>query len=270
MRQFMDIFFIQKINELFKDSFISIILIYLSSNVIINPEIVQKYTNVFLNYCLNKHQVILEGNRTNVISAFENRTVENFSPRFNAIWFYITNNIYNSSNITEIREMNNVKQPDGKTKDIFIVSQKYCFLLEKKLKIYGFINIKEETDEKTGAGTNVKFKDEKIEINLYSYYSSLSTIETFIEKITEDYIKSIKNLRKNQLFYYVQTEVNIEKDVHKCFREIPFDSSSRFDNLFFPEKREIMDNIQFFVENRDWYYKMGIPYTLGIGIHGPP
>ena len=273
MRHFMDIFFVQQINELFKGSFISIILIYIiSSNIIINPEIIQKYTQLLLIYLFNKHQIILEGNRTNVISAFENHTVENYSPRFNAIWFYITKNIYNSSNITEIREMNNVKQPDGKTKDIFIVSQKYCFLLEKKLKIYGFINMIDETnkDEKTGTGTNVKFKNEKIEINLYSYYSSLTTIETFIEKITEDYLNSIKNLRKNRLFYYVQTEVNAEKEVYNCFREIPFDSSSRFDNLFFPEKREIMDKIQFFVENRDWYYKMGIPYTLGIGIHGPP
>jgi chaperone BCS1 len=92
-----------------------------------------------------------------------------------------------------------------------------------------------------------------------------------MDNITNNYLESIKDLRKNQLFYYIQTDINTEdKYVHKCFKEIRFESSRTFDNLFFPEKREIIDKIDFFLKNRAWYEKMGIPYTLGIGIHGPP
>ena len=281
MKQLIDIFIIQKINEIFKDSMIAIFLIYIvhyisSNNVVtISPESIKKNINRVLIYFFNKRQLRLEGNRTFIYSAFSNDIVESFSYRFNAVWFYITDNIYNNSKINEIREMMNVKQPDGKKKDIFIVSQKNHFIVDKESEIYASINVDCETnqDEKSssgGGGCNVRFKIEKIEIVLYSYRVSLTEIEKFVNKITENYLNSIKHLRKNRLYYYIQTEINSEKDIHNCFKEIPFDSSRTFTNLFFPEKDFILEKIQFFVENKEWYNKMGIPYTLGIGIHGPP
>jgi chaperone BCS1 len=166
--------------------------------------------------------------------------------------------------------MTNIKQPNGKTTDIFIVSQKNRFLVDESLKIYAYATIDSETnkDEKS---TNIRMKSEKIEITLYSYVSSLKTIELFIDNIKNKYLESIKDLRKNQLFYYIQTDINSEdKSVYNCFKETRFESSRTFDNLFFSEKREILDKIDFFLNNREWYEKMGIPYTLGVGIHGPP
>jgi len=56
MKQLIDIFIVQKINEIFKDSVIAIFLIYvihyLSSNdfVMIRPESIKKSINRFLNY----------------------------------------------------------------------------------------------------------------------------------------------------------------------------------------------------------------------------
>ena len=32
----------------------------------------------------------------------------------------------------------------------------------------------------------------------------------------------------------------------------------------------MISKIDFFLKNRDWYYEKGIPYSLGIGLHGPP
>jgi chaperone BCS1 len=40
--------------------------------------------------------------------------------------------------------------------------------------------------------------------------------------------------------------------------------------MFFEGKEEIINKIAFFLENKQWYYDNGIPYTLGIGLHGPP
>jgi chaperone BCS1 len=40
--------------------------------------------------------------------------------------------------------------------------------------------------------------------------------------------------------------------------------------MFFDNKQEFIDKINFFVENEEWHYQKGIPYTLGIGLHGPP
>ena len=52
--------------------------------------------------------------------------------------------------------------------------------------------------------------------------------------------------------------------------ETPYHSTRNFDNLFFENKNEILNKINFFLQNKLWYEKMGIPYTLGIGLHGPP
>jgi len=60
------------------------------------------------------------------------------------------------------------------------------------------------------------------------------------------------------------------KDHNVCWRENEFHSSKTFDNVFFEEKAAVLDKIRFFLDNREWYDTYGIPYTLGIGLHGPP
>ena len=55
-----------------------------------------------------------------------------------------------------------------------------------------------------------------------------------------------------------------------CWREDLFESARTFNNIFFDGKKQLIDKIDFFMNNKDWYYKKGIPYSLGIGLHGPP
>ena len=47
-------------------------------------------------------------------------------------------------------------------------------------------------------------------------------------------------------------------------------SNVTFDNRFFTEKKEIVDKINFFINNEEWYKEKGIPYTLGILLWGDP
>ena len=49
-----------------------------------------------------------------------------------------------------------------------------------------------------------------------------------------------------------------------------FESTRNFDNLFFSEKNNLIRKVDFFQNNKEWYEKHGIPYTLGIGLSGPP
>ena len=274
MHSFLDILIINKINSFFTNPWISTIIVCIFSYFYnynhFSPESILKKIWIGIDTFIYKNKVILEGNRTQVMGFMSDYMVESYSNRFNAVWFYIIKHIQENGSIHQIREMTNVKQPNGKTIDIFIVSQKNRFLVDEHLKIYAYTTIDSETnkDEKSN---NIRVKNEKIEITLYSYISSLKTIEIFIDNIKNDYLESIKDLRKNQLFYYIQTDINSEdKPVYNCFKETRFESSRTFCNLFFPEKREIIDKIDFFLNNREWYEKMGIPYTLGIGIHGPP
>ena len=40
--------------------------------------------------------------------------------------------------------------------------------------------------------------------------------------------------------------------------------------MFFDGKEQIIEHIDYFLNNKSWYDNKGIPYTLGIGLHGPP
>jgi len=275
MRQLFDIMIINKINSFFTNPWISTIIVcsfsYIYNYSNFSPEMMKKSILSFIDYFIKKNKVIIEGSRTQVMGNFNDYMVESYSNRFNAIWFYIIENIKDNNSIHQMREMTNVKQPNGKKTDIFIVSQTDRFIIDESLQIYGYNTIDSETSKDEKSTSNIRVKSEKIEITLYSYISSLNKIEMFIDNITNTYLESIKDLRKNQLFYYIQNDITVEdKSVYNCFKEIRFESSRTFDNLFFPEKREIMDKIDFFLNNREWYEKMGIPYTLGVGIHGPP
>ena len=274
MRQLFDVFIVNKINSFFSNPWISTILICLFSHfyssLSFSPEYIKTKCSEIMDYLIHLNKVKLEGTRTQVLGSYDNYIVESYSYRFNAIWFYIMQNITDNITIYEIREMTQVKQPDGKTADMFIVSQNNVFLVDAPLKIYGYTkkNMEDNSDDKN---RNIRIKSERIEIILYSYTSSLNTINTFIDNIRDKYLDSIKDLRKNQLFYYIQTDINgPDISIYSCFKETKFDSSRTFQNLFFPGKKQILDKIDFFVKNREWYYEMGIPYTLGIGIHGPP
>jgi nucleoside-triphosphatase THEP1 len=88
--------------------------------------------------------------------------------------------------------------------------------------------------------------------------------------ITNEYILKIKKERKNKKFIYQLEKTKCEESVFECWSEFPFESSRNFSNLFFSGKQEILEKIHFFLENRAWYESKGIPYTLGIGLHGPP
>jgi chaperone BCS1 len=83
---------------------------------------------------------------------------------------------------------------------------------------------------------------------------------------------SIKDRRSNKKFIYVLDKVKVEDDDSKysCWSEHEFTSARTFKNIFFDGKQEIIDKINYFTSKKDWYYEKGIPYSLGIGLHGPP
>merc|ERR1712165_238781 len=49
-----------------------------------------------------------------------------------------------------------------------------------------------------------------------------------------------------------------------------FESGKTFKNIFFPQKEELVERINFFLENESWYLDRGIPYTLSFLFHGEP
>ena len=54
------------------------------------------------------------------------------------------------------------------------------------------------------------------------------------------------------------------------FECIPFKSTKTFDNMFFQQKEDLKQRLDYFKNNKAHYDRLGIPYTLGMMFHGQP
>ena len=231
--------------------------------------------NFSLNYMLNilkkRNSIEYTGKTTTLKFNYQDNIVISnaFSDRFKALWKYLSIIINNTSSIYQIKEYfsYSVKKNQQETESIYIVSQTESFLLDKDLQIYAYTNIQNEEseDEKTKSS-----KTEKIIVTLYSYISSLDQIRDFVEKITEAYLVSLANNRYKKKFIYTLIKSTFEEKSHECWQESIFESNRTFDNVYFENKNHFISKINFFMNNKQWYHEKGIPYTLGIGLHGPP
>lgn len=230
-----------------------------------------------------KNMVILEGKKSTYSSGYEKHIFSSslYTDRFNATWTYIIKNVAHNDSIYEIKELpssNSDPYYDSKKKDLndfqkdlFIVTQDREFLIDEKLKIYALTQIyTEDQDSKEVPKDKTATKIDKITIMLFSYETDVSRIKEFIDTITENYLKNIEDERFNKKFIYTLSKTKYEEQRYECWSECIFESSKTFDNLFFTGKEDIIYKLNFFINNKEWYYKMGIPYTIGIGLHGPP
>jgi ATP-dependent 26S proteasome regulatory subunit len=233
--------------------------------------------NDVINWFVKKNIVIIEGKRSSVISAFSSslQTSSIYSDRFKAIWCYIINKIDSLDSVYSIKETHSNFQSsaymDDKRKnlDIFMVYQDKHFEIDDDIFVKSEVEQEEERNEKEKSSS----RTDKITIYIYSYKHSVSYIKNYIDTITEKYLSSIKKNRVNNRFIYCLERVAIEKEEDSpldIWREDNFESARTFNNIFFDGKKEIISKIDFFLRNKDWYYKKGIPYSLGIGLHGPP
>jgi len=207
-----------------------------------------------------------------------------FGERFKAVWFEIIKNIDKNPSISEIKdfltltqnnyydnseEKNSNDNNNTSNNDVFIVSQKTPFVFNAELKIYALTKIfSEETKNDKNKGTTSKI--ENIEIILYSYDSSLAAMKKYIDDITIEYLEAIEKKRNNKQFIYTLIKTKFEESRFECWKESYFDTTRAFDNMFFEKKKEVLQKLDFFLQNKEWYYKKGIPYTIGFGLHGPP
>lgn len=227
-------------------------------------------------YFYSKNTIIIEGKRSSVISGFGGSLSSSaiYSDRFKALWNYIINTIETNKTITRIKEthssfyVNDNYDDKKKNFDIFMVDQNKHFVISDDIFAFSEIEEEESKDEKK----NVSGRTDKFTLTIYSYKHSVSYLKQFIDDITSKYLASIKENRTNQKFIYSLDKVDKTEDESTldCWREDLFESARTFDNIFFDGKQEILKKIDFFLNNRDWYFKKGIPYSLGIGLHGPP
>jgi len=218
-------------------------------------------------------EITIEGKRIFRSNNWSSNVSTIWSRRFEAIWDHINNDL-NYQGITSLKEMiGSIDTDVDNTKDnnIFIVDQNLAsFALDSDKKIFANVRSSDNNGD-SDKMIEVTGKVETIKISIYSYKLSLSDIKDFIEKLTKKYNNKLEQSRLNNKYIYSLNYQSSNEDGRKItWQERPFISTRRFDNLYFDEKDNLIKKIDFFMNNKEWYEKEGHPYTLGIGLSGPP
>ena len=230
-----------------------------------------------------KRTLFIEGKQCFKAGEFCTRIDNLFSDRFQAIWFNLSNKHVDNDTIFSVKELahfvdydesdrhnNQDERQKNKGTDVFIVDQTRWFTLDTDIHCRVFFN-KESVE--SGAKKIVN-TIELIQIEVFSYKKSLNGLIKYIDDITYNYIIKIQNIRLNKKYIY--TYLGLPKDDDRCsnkysnWEECEFKSFRTFDNLFFDSKQKLLDKLDFYENNEDWYKKEGHPYTFGIGLTGPP
>jgi broad-specificity NMP kinase len=193
-----------------------------------------------------------------------------FSDSFKALLHDVITTFNENTTIYEIEEYMASKHcyNESKDPDMYIVTQRKPFLYNKELDIYAIMSIfteENEGDKKTGS-----VKTNTIMITLYSYKTNVHKIREFVDSMKQRYLGEIEQKRHDKKFIYTLTKTCYEESKYECWNEYPFESTRTFSNMFFEGKNDVIRKINYFMNNKEWYRANGIPYTLGIGLHGPP
>lgn len=156
--------------------------------------------------------------------------------------------------------------------------------VDAELDIFCNIHVEKNANNVGKDGSNdIRVYEYTIVIELYSYTASAFTIKSFVDAITSAYLETVKTSRRDKRYVYTMLSVvgntdNDGADINKhdiiqngiVWNEIQFNTVKTFDTVCLKNKTAVLDKIEFFLHNRSWYYAHGVPYTLGIGLHGPP
>jgi hypothetical protein len=282
-------------NPLF-DSTITILIVscatflfqYLNNYVLILINVIKECNFNINSWFKNKYTVEYDGKIATSTNCYDNtlRQSSVFSDRFKALCRNIIENTGDNKTINSIKEYsfdnsacfinyNNNNNNKNKNIDvgIYLVVQKGAFLISNNLQIYATTNITNESKEQDNGvnkNTATSTKIDKITIQLFSYKSDINTIKNFVEELTLKYISNIEELRDKKRYIYTLIKAKFEKTRFELWDEIRFSSTRQFSNIFFKGKEDIIKKIDFFLNNKNWFYEKGIPYSLGIGMHGQP
>jgi len=232
-----------------------------------------KLENIY-NYYFNKYSVEYEGKISFSNNIFDCKIYQtsSFGDNFKSLWNFIINNINNNKSIYHIKEYNFNNYSNiinTKNDNLYIVTQTNKFLISKELDIYALTTIRTDTGENEDRDKS-KFNLTKISIKLFSNTSDTTIIKQFVDNLTKIYLSNIADLRVNKQFIYTLIKNEFIDNTCEMWKENIFSSTSKFSNIFFKEKNKLINKIDFFLNNKEWYFEKGIPYTLGICLHGPP
>lgn len=182
---------------------------------------------------------------------------QDFPDNFLAVCNYIKKSV---ANMPEKMNYEIIQVPTSyKDKISFINLRSRYKLIDN---IYVKTDIKRETGEKT------EFTYVTLELILQTDKNSFTIIENFLQECLVSFnTEKIDNLKTQHVFIF--EKVDKDND-HIFYQEFPFETTKEFNNLFFDDKSNVIQMIDYFLNNHEEYKRIGMPYTLGFLLTGLP
>lgn len=108
-----------------------------------------------------------------------------------------------------------------------------------------------------------------MKIEVYSNTKDVSLLRTFLHRIESDFRQQRDNHLGRSVCYFDEVQQTMDR-TSLIFNMYPLETSKSLNNIYGGAVRTVRKRINFFLNNRSWYESRGLPYTLGIMLHGPP
>jgi hypothetical protein len=218
-----------------------------------------------LDYILKNNTYIMDFIRKYFLKELKNESKDE-SKNYSTVIIELT---YGSKNETLVKSILDFLIENGNSKNITF-NKMLNMTVPSDLE---FVKIGHKDIECKFSEKERKNSEGKIEIieNLHIRSESLSLkeLDTWFEGIMEKYIKNLNNPLKNKICYLNQ-KIKLFNDINIAFDCFDLITNKTEKNMFGKDFRKIKNIVDFFMNNHKWYKEKGIPYNLGMLLHGPP
>jgi hypothetical protein len=129
--------------------------------------------------------------------------------------------------------------------------------------------------------TNVEVDDgniKNIKFQIFCYDHPIQSLQKFVDSCNQDYERRMMNKLGNDLYFFDQMVDNKKRKTNQnplpntflVYTKHKFSTTRTFENVYFEEQPVVKNRVAHFLNNRSWYERKGIPYTLGFLFHGAP
>ena len=201
-----------------------------------------------------------------------------FSMRFRAILDKMIVSLNRNTGKNQIRQIEELQIRDTtrysddssitrKEELSFIVSQNGMFLIDPNIfcEIESF-NDNVESGEKN---KNTSIKKQEYIIRIKSSKLSCSELHKYVEQITDEYEKNQKQMLSQHKYIFQFDGINTDtKNLN--WKVNVYISSTTFDNISFEGKADVLQRLNDFMKEREFYKMLGKPWKIGILLTGEP
>ncbi len=121
---------------------------------------------------------------------------------------------------------------------------------------------------------NLMLKDNQsvvhISFKLFSETLNICDLRHYIDDLVEEYLVNKKNNLGSRIYFFDHIIGSGITAGQTIFTKHPFLSTRTLDNVFHEKQDELKTRVNFFLNNKKWYYEKGYPHTLGLLFTGPP